>query len=641
MRFRWDRLASLIAVTLAILYVFSRFVPASSTQDYAVNDGIDNAWTMALHEGFVEHLQFGTDLVFTYGPWGFLAHGYHPLTHLLSQIVWAGLTLAFLSGGWQLAWSLGRNRFLAWAWLVILAALATTPLGNDFDNRLVLFVTLPLLLHFFTERTAPAKAALIVSLGCLSLVKFTGLVESAFVVTLISVDQIFYWRRFPWAAPLWAASLLCFWLLAWQKIGGFGAFLLNSWQIAAGYTEAMMSPGNAAWWSLCGFVAIAIALLLVAGWAMRLHRKRWAMLPLAGVAMIPFVAFKLGYVRCDIHQINSAMALLILTALLLPLTWRESGILKALAVGLLVLAGLFSATVFENWLKGNGLAAQLAGTVRLSNLLAPLADASTGYSKVEYEKQMAGTVAKTPLPPLTGGADFYSYDQGILFAHRLPYQPRPIIQSYSAYTPALAEMNAAWLRSDRAASNILFVVQPLDRHFPSLEDGASWPELLTRYDVNAAANPGLPYLVLQRSATPRSYRLVPLTNAEVAFGENIQVPSVSNALIWVELDIKKTSAGKLISAAYKPPMLMLATTFKNGTPGYYRLIPGMAQTGFLLSPVINDTKAFASLYEPAWLPALSRWEVQTLAITPSTESRTSICYTPSYSVRFYRLEISK
>src|SRR5450756_1263024 len=167
-RFRWGRLIGLIAVTLAIIYVFSRFMPASSAQDYAVNDGIDNAWTMALHEGFIEHLQSGTDLVFTYGPWGFLAHGYHPQTHLLSEIIWGYLALAFLSGGWQLARSLGGNRFHAWSWLVVLAALATTPLGNDFDNRLVLFVTLPLLLHFFTERTAPAKAALIVSLGCLS-----------------------------------------------------------------------------------------------------------------------------------------------------------------------------------------------------------------------------------------------------------------------------------------------------------------------------------------------------------------------------------------------------------------------------------------------------------------------------------------
>jgi len=333
--------------------------------------------------------------------------------------------------------------------------------------------------------------------------------------------------------------------------------------------------------------------------------------------------------------------LLIMAVLLLPLTWRESGILKTVVVGWLVVAGLFGAAIFQSWLKGNGLAMQLAGTVRISNLLAPLADASTGYSRTEYEKQLAITAAETPLPPLAGGADFYSYDQGILFAHRLRYQPRPIIQSYSAYTPALAEMNAAWLRSDRAASNILFVVQPLDRHFPSMEDGLSWPELLSRYDINPAAHPGMPYLLLQRNAIPRAYRLVPLTNTEAAFGGSVQVPAESNALIWVELDIKKTPTGKLISAAYKPPMLMLTATFKSGTPGYYRIVPGMAQSGFLLSPVVNDIKAFAALYKPGWQPALARWELQSLAITPATGSRTTICYEPSFSVRFYRLDISQ
>jgi len=72
-------------------------------------------------------------------------------------IVWALLALVFMSGAWQLARGVRASRLHAWIWVVLLAALATTPLGNDFDNRLVLFVALPLLLHFFTERTVPSR----------------------------------------------------------------------------------------------------------------------------------------------------------------------------------------------------------------------------------------------------------------------------------------------------------------------------------------------------------------------------------------------------------------------------------------------------------------------------------------------------
>src|SRR5882724_2475497 len=262
-RLNLRNLFRLAGVTFAVIYIFSRFIPAASFNDYVTYDHIDNSWALALHAAFAERLQFGTEIIFTYGPWGFLARNYDPRTYLLSVIIWSGLALVFLSGGWQLVRGLRGNRFYAWVWLVLLAALATTPLGNDFDTRLVLFLMLPLLLHFFTERTGPIKAALVVALGCLSLVKFTGLIEAALVVVLISADDVFRRRRFPWALPLWAASLLCFWLLAWQRLDGFGPFLLNSWQITAGYMESMMLPGNAPFWSLWGFVTIAAALWLL------------------------------------------------------------------------------------------------------------------------------------------------------------------------------------------------------------------------------------------------------------------------------------------------------------------------------------------------------------------------------------------
>ncbi|MDR3456424.1 MAG: hypothetical protein P4N60_03175 [Verrucomicrobiae bacterium] len=640
-RFRWSRLARLIAVTLAVIYVFSRFIPAAGMSDYAAGDALDNSWTMALHEGFVQHLQFGTDLVFTHGPWGFLAHGYHPQTHLLAVIIWSGLALVFLYGGRQLARELGGREFNVWTWLVLLAALATTPLGNDFDSRLVLFLMLPLLLHFFTKGTAPAKAALVVSLGCLSLVKFTGLVEAALVVTLISVDDVFRGRRFPWAAPLWVASLLVFWVLAWQRLAGFSAFVVHSWQVAAGYTEAMMLPGNAPSWSLWGFVAIAVALWLLAARGMWLKLGSWAVLPLAGVGAVLFVTFKLGYVRADIQQLNSAMALLVLAALLLPLAWRESQPLKVAAAILLVASGLFWVGIFQTWMKGNGLATQLAGTFRVSNLLAPVADASTGYSRTEYQKELAAIRAINPLPPLSGGVDLYSYGQAVLFAHGLSYQPRPVVQSYFAYTPALAQMNAAWLRSGRAASNVLFSVQPLDGRFPSLDDGLSWPELLTRYAINPATSQGRAYLLLQRKAMPRGYQLVPLTNMEAVFGGSVKVPPVSNAPVWVELEFKKTPAGKIISAAYKPPILVMTALFRNGPPGYYRIVPGMAAAGFLLSPVVKDTKSFAALFGSDWPARLAHWDMQSMVIAPGTVSRSSLCYEPTFQVRFYRLEFSE
>ena len=126
---------------------------------------------------------------------------------------------------------------------------------------------------------------------------------------------------------------------------------------------------------------------------------------------------------------------------------------------------------------------------------------------------------------------------------------------------------------------------------------------------------------------------------EIVFGASIEVPAISNAPIWAEVVIKKTFVGKLASAAYKPPVMAMTAKFRNRSSEVYRIIPGMMSGGFLLSPVVADTKSFASLFEPDWRAELARREMQSMVIAPATASGSSICYEPSFTVRFYRLEI--
>jgi hypothetical protein len=50
-----------------------------------------------LHTAFAERLQFGRDVVFTFGAWGFLYGGYHPATYSIPVFVWE-LFSPFISG---------------------------------------------------------------------------------------------------------------------------------------------------------------------------------------------------------------------------------------------------------------------------------------------------------------------------------------------------------------------------------------------------------------------------------------------------------------------------------------------------------------------------------------------------------------
>ena len=639
---RWMTVVRGLAVAGMFLYVFSRFVPYSSVDDYPIIDGIENAWAQVLHVAFSRHWQFGQDIVFTYGPWGFLARGYYPPTYPVSVIAWIILSLVFLCAGWRLACHLSDNRLVAGLWLVGFTAAASIPAGDDFNARLVAWGVLLLFLHFFVEEGVftPIQALLAVSLGWLSLVKFTGLMESVMVVAVIAADNIFRHRRFPWIVPLWVASLVFFWVAAGQHLSSLGPFLCNSWRITSGYTEAMMLTDKTGARDAVCFLLIAVLLCALTGRVAWVRHRLLGALPLAGLGTILFIVFKLGYVRNDRHEIISATALVLISLVCLAVAWPGRKRAAGAASCLLIASTLFASSVFNCWLPGNGLWKQLAGTFSIYNLLAPVAGPYSVYLRSNYEKNLASERKAHPLPPIEGDADLYSYDQTILFAHTLLYQPRPVIQSYSAYTPELAEMNAAHLRTARAASNILFAIQPINDRFPSLEDGRYWPELLTLYDLKGASDDKGTFLLLSRSAAAREFHLTPLQNTSARFGEPVTLPAATNGPVWVEIEIKKSLAGTVVSTLYKPPVLMLTVSLQDHTQRRFRLVPGMAGSGFLLSPLIADTRSFAALASTG-RQDLTGLEVVSLTISASTESGSTRCYQSPMAVRFYRLDFPR
>jgi hypothetical protein len=332
------------------------------------------------------------------------------------------------------------------------------------------------------------------------------------------------------------------------------------------------------------------------------------------------------------------MALLMLAVLLLPLAWRERKPVKIAELLFLIGAGIFASAVCHFWLPGEELASQLVRTFKPTRLLSPFLAGATGHLNSDFAKIAAQSdVPKSELAAYPE-TDLYSYNQMDLFVHPFKYRPRPIPQSYSAYTPELAQMNAVWLRSSQAAGELWFAVQPLDDRFPSLDDGLSWPEIWTRYEPSPLEMTYNPYLLLHRRREPRSYLCLPITNFVARLGDTVTVPKSDQELIWTEVDVRQSLAGKMVTAIYKPPIVFMTVTFPDHSSHRYRLVPGMARAGFLLSPVMSDNRAFGAMYfGNAWQSELAGKEVVSIKVEPEAGS---YAYEPEFNVRFSRLEIS-
>ena len=144
LRIGWKVLLPWLAGFGTLVYVCSRFVPWAPPSRHGE---IEDSYIQFLHTAFVERLQFGRDVVLTFGPWGFLYGGYHPATHLVSVIAWLGLSVVFCWSGWLAARHFARSGMAAWLWLMVFAAVAGLPIFTLIDARLKALVILLWLLH--------------------------------------------------------------------------------------------------------------------------------------------------------------------------------------------------------------------------------------------------------------------------------------------------------------------------------------------------------------------------------------------------------------------------------------------------------------------------------------------------------------
>jgi hypothetical protein len=238
-----------------------------------------------------------------------------------------------------------------------------------------------------------------------------------------------------------------------------------------------------------------------------------------------------------------------------------------------------------------------------------------------------------PLPLVSGGSDLYTMNLDILFSQGLQYDPRPVLQSYSAYSTELSDLNAAFLRSPAAPANLFFNLGTIDSRYPTLDDSRSWPTLLTSYDLKGIYGQ---FLAMQRATNRRAYTLDAVTNTITRFGTSISVPDTTNGPIWVEIDFTKSLNGKLQTFLYKPQGLTMTITTRDHGRHAFRIIPRMTHGGFLLSPCISNTDSFGWFAYTGGRTAPD--EMMVTAIAFGTDSEPNTCYQSEISLRFYRLQ---
>lgn len=552
---------------------------------------LDASWVGVLHEAFRQRWRFGEDIVFTHGPLGFLA-----VPVFEPDLFWWLVGVRLLIGavcGWAVHAMVRDVGGRGWLAPLALVALVPPTVASP-DVPLLLPAMLWAATGLWTgrERTPRVHVVLAAVVGVLALVKFTVCLLGVALAALLCVEELWQRRRMPWASIVFAATVCGVWVAIGQRPGDLAAWIRTSWETSSAYSVAMSTPiGPYQQRELVVFAGAAVPVVVLAAWlALRRRGPRLAAtMPVAAVGLVLYVVFKLGFVRQDAHVISALFAMPVIAALVgagtVPTTGRR---LKGLAIVAVCLGmasyGYGLRRHFDRLAMPEHYRAIYAHQIRS---LADLVQPGRTYARLgrEYAAAQAHLQASLPLASLDGTVDLYGHGQGALLAQPVAYQPRPVFQSYGAYTVGLQARNRRALEGSGGVRHVLYDPASIDHRYPLLDDAASVPVLLASFDGRGEVGG---YAHLERRARPKTIQRQAVATVVVAIGEDLAL-DVGDGLVWAEIDLPMSYAGRLASAAFKLPPVYLEVQTADGRSRLQRIVPDVARGGMLVSPLIGSS----------------------------------------------------
>jgi hypothetical protein len=476
-----------------------------------------------------------------------------------------------------------------------------------------------LLLFLSTVARGSRQAALLAVgagalLGLLVTIKGTGLAAAAALLVAYGGYVVFTRRPILLAflTGSIAVSFLALWTIAGQPLSGILPYFRGSYEMVSGYTAAMSLLYDAplpvrhvtaqvAFGALVMLASVASLL-----WAL-LRRDRQLAGLLLLITPLLFLDFKEGYVRFGNRQLVFYSLAVVLETLVLvqtlrpgPGRWPAFGWVQSGAVALVAAAlvcGVASATGSvpsqAQWpiaSLGQRLGsypdaiALIGSPERRARLTAAAVSAMRAYYGLAADS--LGRVGTTDILP---------WDVEVAYAYALSWNPRPVLQSYSAYTPYLDHLDASHLEGPNAPSRLLVAYRSIDGRYPPYDEPALFRAIVAGYQVVGFDRD---FLILARRPQPSSTQLHPISSVRIRLGEDVPVPSAPNgATVYAGVTVPYSLKGQLLNLLFQPSELHLRFRLNGGDAGPFRFVPRVAPDGLMLGSYISNVDDLGRLFD--------------------------------------------
>jgi hypothetical protein len=568
--------------------------------------GIDPSCVIGINLAYLNHLQYGTDIVYTYGVLGFLAWQLVLNYNLWrTSLLFSALTYILFSVS---VFFLLKKFSAEWFHYIIFLPLLYVILTLKMPN-LWLLLSLSILLYLILDRKEPNETILagLGGIGFLlaldSHIKFDVFLNSLILIITFCAISLFLKQNSRRSLMLLASyftSFFLIWAAAGQNFANIPAYLIGGFEIIRGYNEAMTVQGPL-WQVFAGIFAILLFCVLLVYFAIR--KERDVLIFFCLNIFILFSAFKTGFGRHDGHVVQFFCVYLLFLGIFMVLLTKElvhkdfrKLIIPCLLIGLLT-TGFFSYCVYlDNPKIFQQNAVFMSPSYEYSFKL--ITNEQLFQHRVDIQRENLTEVYNLHTTFLQNidrqTVDIFPSDIALCWGYGLNWSPRPVFQSQQAYTQYLDDINSRHFTGTGSPEKILFAYKTIDGRYAPFDEPKTFRTILEHYSYSDQSGQ---FILLNRSVEEIGPREIMTGSASGKMGYPVGIPTSDN-LVFGEVNIRYSNFGNLMKIVYKPAPLFIRFQLNNiSTTQRYRFVPDTAENGLLLSAYIENGTTLAEIFK--------------------------------------------
>ncbi|MFM6011188.1 MAG: hypothetical protein ACKO99_11190 [Dolichospermum sp.] len=427
-------------------------------------------------------------------------------------------------------------------------------------------------------------------------------------------------------------------------------FLRNSWEISSGYSSGMSAIGSK------HEIALAVSQLCLIIWLMFFITKEGYFNLSLSFFFVILISFKHGFVRQDIHVVFFAITVPLITSLLILKIskFRHQKISYYLFTYIFITSLLISSSsinVYKVYTMPKLLPEYIVNSViklvrkmPKQSILDILSDESEinsnkfniGKLQSIINQKSLSNLANIQLPDtiknLVNGKtiDIIPWEISLVPANQLNWKPRPIFQSYSAYTKTLDNFNFESM-SKSPRDYIFYNFMSIDGRHPFFDEPKTFSYVFCNYEPSAdvpdfVKTPDLSNIVLlEKRKTSRCLPDSLSKISSISWDSPHSIEVSNGAIIRANVKFQYSLAGKLYKTLFRSPPVMMKINYLDGSQNTYRIIPGNSENGVIVSHLPKDDNEALSFLR-GQLPA----KVKSFSFQTSN----SLLYAPKIEISF-------